>query len=120
MVLDAPALIAEACLTYGWTPCQVLAMPASRFFSVFKAGQKIKFAEKQMTMAALCDIAAIPMANVKYYESVRHGFITSARSLLPAVDVPKIKNNAVDSGSEAAKDAMFAAVQAMKGGARGR
>lgn len=103
---------------YGWTPCNCLAMPASRFFSVLVAGKRIKFAEEQMRFAALCDISAISLANVKYYETIRNGFIQSARSLFSKETELK-EQSGIDSGSDAARDAMFAAVYAVKGGPSG-
>lgn len=105
---------------YGWTPCVCLAMPASRFFSVLVAGKRIKFAEEQMRLASLCDISAISLANPKYYETVRGGFIKAARSAYaPDVLLKEPENNGIEAGSDAARDAMFAAVYAMKGGPRG-
>ncbi len=66
-------------------------------------------------MAQLCDISAISLANPKYYEAVRRGFM-KASGLIPSDLIQEEPvNSAIDSGSDIARQAMFAAVRIVKG-----
>lgn len=59
---------------YGWTPEQVLNMPATRFFALLSSGRKITRQKKAEDHVAQCDIASIPLGDSEYYEQVRKVF----------------------------------------------
>lgn len=68
-------------------------------------------------MASLCDVAAIPLATPKYHEAVKRGFMRAAQRVdLGHIIDETIQSAGVDAGSDAARDAMFAAISAVKGG----
>jgi hypothetical protein len=63
-------MCAELCRAYGWTLDYILAMPVVQFFSMRKAWRALYAMERIDD----CDVAAIPLCNADYYDTVRERF----------------------------------------------
>jgi len=72
--MSAAEIVAGACLMFSWTPEQVMAMPASRFYAVLEAGRKLDIRVKALDHVAKCDIASIALGDAEYYQNVRKAF----------------------------------------------
>lgn len=71
--------MAEACQYFAWTPEQVLASPAIRFFALMRAARKLRAEQEAFRMVQLCDVASIPLGDSKYYQEVRGLFLRRAQ-----------------------------------------
>ncbi len=71
-------LVTEALLLFGWTPDEVLNMPARRFFALMREGRKQKRQNEAARDVAACDIASIALGEAKYFEDVRKVFLDRA------------------------------------------
>lgn len=60
---------------FGWSAEECLDMPASRFFLLVRSGRKVERNKHAMHMADMCDVSSIALANSKYYEIIKHGFV---------------------------------------------
>lgn len=81
--VNAPELLAEACLLYHWTAENCLLMPALRFFAVLKAGRKMKGKMDAQHYSELCDIMAIPMCTGEYQKNLKSFYSDRASDRKP-------------------------------------
>lgn len=94
----------------GWTVDLVLNMPAVTSLAMLKQGRRIH----AYRLAEQCDIAAIPLCTIKYYERLKNMYIgLSARE-----SKEQRQTVALDAGSEEAKKFMMNlfALKKSKGG----
>lgn len=71
-----------------------LAMPATQFFTMLKEGRRLKAAEYRVQ----CDIQAISICSVKYYEQVRAQFDDqkTAKKKVNTMDLSRDQRAAAD------------------------
>lgn len=65
-------------------------MPARRFFAMMEAGREMKAQEQAADYVAKCDIAAIAIGDVKYYNEVRKVFRDRAFGASPEAKRPAL------------------------------
>lgn len=53
-------------------------MPARRFFAILKASREIESRERNLFLADLCDVAAVPLCNAEFQDNLKRHFIARA------------------------------------------
>lgn len=66
-------------------------------------------------MAELCDVAVIPMLEVKYYERLKNYHLALARDPDDCAPAPVVHRPALDAGTTESRDVFFSLFQAKKG-----
>jgi len=103
-------MLAFICRFYHWTLEYVLNMPAQQFFLMHNQATKLQALEYMNA----CDIAAIPMCNPIYFETVRSKFESAIKKDFPMVQDAPTTKPVFKAESKAAKYAVMNAFASIK------
>lgn len=99
-------------MLFGWSADECLMMPATRFFSLLKSGQKIYERRFNIAMKELCDVVVCATGVSDYHEKITTVY---HNRLLHSFDKPK--ENCYDLTNEEQSKAllmkMFGAIRGM-------